>query len=81
MHCFNLTASYAVLTKLVALRLECVHYRLNWAEKGVGTFHIGIYFFMFFMLSSFLIPKSERYDYFTPQLTLFRKGSVTFISM
>ena len=25
----------AVLTKLVALRLECVHYRLNWAEKGV----------------------------------------------
>ena len=35
MHCFNLTAPYAVLTKLVALRLECVHYRLNWAEKGV----------------------------------------------
>ena len=38
MHCFNLTASYAVLTKLVALRLECVHYRLNWAEKGVVGF-------------------------------------------
>ena len=34
MHCFNLTAPYAVQTKLVALRLECVHYRLNWAEKG-----------------------------------------------
>ena len=41
MHCFNLTAPYAVLTKLVALRLECVHYRLNWAGKGVelGTFY------------------------------------------
>ena len=38
MHCFNLTAPYAVLTKLVALRLECVHYRLNWAEKGVCRF-------------------------------------------
>ena len=38
MHCFNLTAPYAVLTKLVALRLECVHYRLNWAEKGVGMY-------------------------------------------
>ena len=35
MHCFNLTAPYTVLTKLVALRLECVHYPLNWAEEGV----------------------------------------------
>ena len=35
MHCFNLTAPYAVLTKLVALRLECVHYRLNWAGRYI----------------------------------------------
>ena len=35
MHCFILTAPYAVLSKLAALRLEYVHYRLNWAEKGV----------------------------------------------
>ena len=40
MHCFNLTAPYAVLTKLVALRLECVHYRLNWVEKGVDTRYV-----------------------------------------
>ena len=26
---------YAVLSKSAALYLECVHYRLNWAEKGV----------------------------------------------
>ena len=35
MHCFNLTAPYAVLTKLVALRLECVHYRPKLGGKGV----------------------------------------------
>ena len=38
-------------------------------------FHIGTYFFMVkFKVdrNSFLIPKSERYDYFTPQLILFR---------
>ena len=42
MHCFNLTAPYAVLPKLAALRLECVHYRLNWAEKGVYPSALGI---------------------------------------
>ena len=35
MHCFNLTVRYAALPKLGALYPECVHYRLNWAEKGV----------------------------------------------
>ena len=35
MHCFNLTVRYAVLTKLGALYPEYVHFRLNWAEKGV----------------------------------------------
>ena len=35
MHCFNLTVIYAVLPKSGAHYPECVHYRLNWAEKGV----------------------------------------------
>ena len=35
MHCFNLTVRYTVLPKSGALYPECVHYRLNWAEKGV----------------------------------------------
>ena len=35
MHCFNLTVIYALLPKSSALYPECVHYRLNWAEKGV----------------------------------------------
>ena len=47
MHCFNLTAPYAVLTKLVALRLECVHYRLNWAEKGVVDSYLQDFRFHF----------------------------------
>ena len=36
-------------------------------------FHIGNYFFMVKSKEeiSFLIPKSARYDYFTPQLKLF----------
>ena len=35
MHCLNFTVRYAVLPKQGALYPECVHYRLNWAEKGV----------------------------------------------
>ena len=35
MHRFNLSVRYAVLTKSSALYPECVHNRLNWAEKGV----------------------------------------------
>ena len=35
MHRFNLSVRYAVLPKSSALYPECVHYRLNWAEKGV----------------------------------------------
>ena len=33
MHCFNLIVKYAVLPISGALYPECVHYRLNWAEK------------------------------------------------
>ena len=35
MHCFHLIVRYAVLSNSAALFLECVHYRLNWPEKGV----------------------------------------------
>ena len=35
MHCVYLIVRYAVLSNSAALFLECVHYRLNWPEKGV----------------------------------------------
>ena len=42
MHYFNLTVRYAVLQKLDALYPKCVHYRLNWAEKGASMKHIQV---------------------------------------
>ena len=41
-------------------------------------FHISTYFFMVKFevdRSSFLIPKSAHYDYFTPQLTISYKAT------
>ena len=34
---------YAVLSKSAALYLECVHHRLNWAEKGVDQLFVRLY--------------------------------------
>ena len=46
MHCFHLIVPYAVLLNSAALFLKCMHYRLNWPEKGVSLKIDTIFFFM-----------------------------------